>query len=117
MGTHVLVAALLAVLSFGYSASAANTPEPATTSYKGLWISTPYPSVGGAANESVELDLTLRNAGMPPQRVALAAAGLPEKWHFSGHQRELGCKGRNGSIAYSPAMEGGDRRPNRFSFV
>ncbi|HSE75658.1 MAG TPA: hypothetical protein VLB05_14165 [Dongiaceae bacterium] len=97
MRTHVLVAAMLAALSFGYCASAANTPESATTSYKGLWISTPYPSVGVAANESVELDLTLRNAGMP-QRVALAAAGLPEKWHFSGHQRELGCTGRNGSI-------------------
>ena len=67
MRTHVLVAAMLAALSFGYCASAANTPESATTSYKGLWISTPYPSVGVAANESVELDLTLRNAGMPPQ--------------------------------------------------
>ena len=91
MRTHVLVAALLAALSFAYSASAANTPEPATTSYKGLWISTPYPSVGVAANESVELDLTLRNAGMPPQRVTLAAAGLPDKWNalFLGDGRPV----------------------------
>ncbi|HEX6118778.1 MAG TPA: NEW3 domain-containing protein [Dongiaceae bacterium] len=91
MRTHVLVAAMLAALSFGYCASAANTPESATTSYKGLWISTPYPSVGVAANESVELDLTLRNAGMPPQRVDLAAAGLPEKWNalFLGDGRPV----------------------------
>ncbi len=81
MRTHVLVAAIVAALSFGYSALAANTPEPSSTSYKGLWISTPYPSVGVAANESVELDLTLRNAGMPPQRVSLTADGLPEKWN------------------------------------
>jgi hypothetical protein len=89
--THVLVAALLAALSFSSSASAANTPELATTSYKGLWILTPYPSVGVAANESVELDLTLRNAAMPPQRVAFAAAGLPEKCQFSGDQEWFDC--------------------------
>ena len=86
MRTHVLVAALLAALSFAYSASAANTLEPASTSYKGLWI-----SVGVAATESVELDLTLRNAGMPPQRVTLAAAGLPNEWNalFLGNGRPV----------------------------
>ena len=91
MRAHILVAAVLAALSFGYSASAANTPDPASTSYQGLWISTPYPSVGVAANESVELDLTLRNAGMPPQRVTLAAAGLPEQWNvlFLGDGRPV----------------------------
>jgi uncharacterized membrane protein len=78
---HILIAAVLAALSFGYSASAANTPDPASSAYKGLWISTPYPSLGVAANESVELDLTLRNSGMPPQRVSLSAAGLPDKWN------------------------------------
>jgi uncharacterized membrane protein len=88
--TQVLIAAILA-LSFSYSASAANSPEPASTSYKGLWISTPYPSMGVAANESVELDLSLRNAGMPPQRVTLAAAGLPDKWNalFLGDGRPV----------------------------
>jgi uncharacterized membrane protein len=89
--TQVLIAAILAALSFSHSASAANSPEPASTSYKGLWISTPYPSMGVAANESVELDLSLRNAGMPPQRVTLAAAGLPEKWNalFLGNGRPV----------------------------
>jgi uncharacterized membrane protein len=39
----------------------------------------------------VELDLSLRNAGMPPQRDTLAAAGLPEKWNalFLGDGRPV----------------------------
>jgi uncharacterized membrane protein len=88
---HILVAAVLAALSFGYSASAANMPDPASSAYKGLWISTPYPSLGVAANESVELDLTLRNSGMPPQRVSLSVAGLPDKWNalFLGDGRPV----------------------------
>jgi uncharacterized membrane protein len=88
---HILVAAVLAALSFGYSASAANMPDSASSAYKGLWISTPYPSLGVAANESVELDLTLRNSGMPPQRVSLSAAGLPDKWNalFLGDGRPV----------------------------
>jgi len=87
---HVLAAAILAALTFGYSASAANTSDPAP-SYKGLWVSTPYPSLGVAANESVELNLTLRNSGMPPERVALSTAGLPDKWNalFLGDGRPV----------------------------
>jgi len=66
-------------------------PDSASSAYKGLWISTPYPSLGVAANESVELDLTLRNSGMPPQRVSLSAAGLPDKWNalFLGDGRPV----------------------------
>ncbi len=90
MRAHVLVAAILAALTLGYSASAANTSDPAS-SYKGLWVSTPYPSLGVAANESVELALTLRNSGMPPERVALSATGLPDKWNalFLGDGRPV----------------------------
>jgi uncharacterized membrane protein len=90
--TAVLVAAVVAALTFGNSALAANTPEPdSSSSYKGLWIETPYPSLGVAVNESVELDLTLRNSGMPPQRVTLAAMDLPEEWNvlFLGDGRPV----------------------------
>ena len=91
MRVHILVAAILAALTFGYSASAANTPETAPSSSKGLWISTPYPSMGVTANESIELGLTLRNSGMPPQSVALSTTGLPEKWNalFLGNGRPV----------------------------
>ena len=68
MRTRTLVAAIVAALTFGVSALAANTPNPDPASYKGVWISTPYPSMGVAANESVELDLTLRNSGMLSSR-------------------------------------------------
>jgi uncharacterized membrane protein len=77
----ILAAAILAGLTFGHSAFSANTPDPAaTSSYKGIWISTPYPSLGVAAGEPVEIDLTVHDAGMPPQRVALAVPKLPDKW-------------------------------------
>ena len=79
MRAPTLVAAFLAALAFGHSASAANTPDPAS-SYKGIWISTPYPSLGVAAGEAIELELTVHNSGMPPQSVALSASKLPDKW-------------------------------------
>jgi uncharacterized membrane protein len=90
--THILAAAILAALTFGDSAVAANTPDPArSSSYKGLWISTPYPSLGVAANESIELALTLRNSGLPPQRVNLSTTELPAKWNalFLGDGRPV----------------------------
>jgi len=74
---HTLVAAVLAALAFGHSAFAANDTA---SSYKGIWVSTPYPSMGVATGEPIELDLTVHNAGMPPQSVALAVTKLPEKW-------------------------------------
>lgn len=92
MRAHFLAAVVVAAFGFGCSAFAANVPESTTSpAYKGLWISTPYPSVGVAANESVELDLTLRNSGMPPQRVTLSAPGLPAKWNalFLGDGRPV----------------------------
>ncbi|HEY1383531.1 MAG TPA: NEW3 domain-containing protein [Dongiaceae bacterium] len=81
MRAPTLATAILAALAFGHSAFAANTPDPASSSsYKGIWISTPYPSLGVAAGEPVELDLTVHDSGMPPQSVALAASKLPDKW-------------------------------------
>ena len=81
MRAPILAAAILAGLAFGHSAFSANTPDPASAStYKGIWISTPYPSLGVAAGEPVEIDLTVHDAGMPPQRVALAVPKLPDKW-------------------------------------
>ena len=73
------LAAFLAVLAFGHSAFAANSTDPAST-YKGVWISTPFPSLGVAAGEPVELDLTIHDSGMPPQRLALSVPKLPDKW-------------------------------------
>jgi uncharacterized membrane protein len=48
--------------------------------YKGLWVSTPYPAFNVTSNESVTLDLTVHNAGLPPQRVALELSKAPQGW-------------------------------------
>lgn len=80
MRAHICIAGFLAALAFGHSASAANTPDPASP-YKGIWISTAYPSLGVAAGEAIELELTVHNSGMPPQSVALSAPKLPDKWN------------------------------------
>jgi len=48
--------------------------------YKGIWISTPYPSFSVASSESVTLDLTVHNSGLPPQRVALEIKTGPDGW-------------------------------------
>lgn len=56
------------------SASAAAT-EPA-----GLWLTTPYPEFSVQAGKEVSVPLSLRNRGLPPQRVELGVAGLPEGW-------------------------------------
>ncbi|HEX6119452.1 MAG TPA: NEW3 domain-containing protein [Dongiaceae bacterium] len=81
MRAPILAAAILAGLAFGHSAFSANTPDPASPpSYKGIWISTPFPSLGVAAGEPVELNLTVHDVGMPPQSVALAVPKLPDKW-------------------------------------
>ncbi|MBX6322998.1 MAG: ABC transporter substrate-binding protein [Rhodospirillaceae bacterium] len=51
--------------------------------YKGLWISTPFPAFGVAAGQSITLDMTVHNAGLPPQRVELAVQNAPEGWTAS----------------------------------
>ena len=55
--------------------SAAATSEPA-----GLWLTTPYPEFSVQAGKEVSVPLSLRNRGLPPQRVELGVAGLPEGW-------------------------------------
>lgn len=61
-------------------ASPALAAESASPSYKGIWVSTPFPSFTASANQSVTLDLTVHNAGMPPQPVALDVENQPKGW-------------------------------------
>jgi uncharacterized membrane protein len=48
--------------------------------YKGIWISTPFPSFNTSAGETITLDLTVHNAGRPPQRVALQLERASAGW-------------------------------------
>jgi uncharacterized repeat protein (TIGR01451 family) len=49
---------------------------------KGLWLTTPYPSLTERIGDNVTLDLTLRNMNMPPERVAVSVDGLPDGWTY-----------------------------------
>ncbi len=55
----------------GAAASAAPT---------GLWLTTPYPEFSAQAGKDVSVPLSLRNRGLPPQRVEFGLAGLPDGW-------------------------------------
>lgn len=68
----------LAALLAAFPVVAAETPGSAK--YNGIWISTPYPSFNTGAGETVTLDLSVHNAGLPPQRVALELGRVPAGW-------------------------------------
>src|SRR5690606_4733237 len=48
--------------------------------YRGLWISTPYPSIEVAPSDDISFALTVHNASRPPQRVALDVLQPPPGW-------------------------------------
>lgn len=49
-------------------------------SYKGIWVSTPFPAFNTAADQTVTLNLTVHNAGLPPQRVNLGVTQEGGEW-------------------------------------
>ncbi|MEZ5667316.1 MAG: NEW3 domain-containing protein [Alphaproteobacteria bacterium] len=59
----------------------------------GLWLTTPYPMLGGQAGGDISIDLTLANQGLEPQRVEFDVTGLPEGWHWEidGDGRPVGA--------------------------
>lgn len=72
--------ALVTALSLAGAGPAGAAESPA---YKGLWISTPFPAFGVAPGQPVTLDMTVHNAGLPPQRVELSVEHAPEGWTAS----------------------------------
>lgn len=62
----------------GRPASAADT-----SSYKGLYLSTPYPAVSLPPDEPVSLNVTVKNSGLPPERADLKISDLPKGWTAS----------------------------------
>jgi len=59
---------------------AAPMQEAKAADYKGIWVSTPFPSFTISPGETITLDLTVRNAGLPPQRITLGLDRLPAGW-------------------------------------
>jgi uncharacterized membrane protein len=74
--------------AFAQAASAAQAEAP-----KGLWLTTAYPEFSAQAGETIKLDLSLANSGLPPQRVDLKVDGLPDGWHWEidGGGRAVGA--------------------------
>jgi uncharacterized membrane protein len=70
--------ALLAVPA-AYS-QPADTSSGVAPPVRGLWLTTSYPEQTVHAGGEISLDLSLRNKGLPPQRVALSVAGAPAGW-------------------------------------
>jgi uncharacterized membrane protein len=50
---------------------------------KGLWLTTDYPSRVVRAGEVADIQLRLRNAGLPPAALKLSVDGLPSGWKSS----------------------------------
>jgi len=73
-----LVFLILAV--FSNVANATTVPGSKDSSYKGIWISTPFPSFNAPAGQTVTLDLTVHNSGLPPQRVELGIQQKDPEW-------------------------------------
>lgn len=68
------------LLAMSLAVPAWSQSKPDSDAYEGLWISTPYPSIEVAPGKPVSLDLTVHNAGLPPQRVELQLTNAPDQW-------------------------------------
>lgn len=70
-------AALTMIAALIVASASAQTRDD---SYRGLWVSTPYPSIEVAPGDSVIFDMKVHNAGLPPQRVDLSVPEAPRGW-------------------------------------
>lgn len=89
------------------SAFAQTSPSPTVSSPStaaappttGLWLTTPFPELTLASGETSSLRLTLKNAGLPPQRVQIAVKNLPAGWtstlQGNGHDVAAAIVGEN----------------------
>src|SRR5919205_613985 len=81
MQTIVLMLALaFAAPALAQQKSEAVRSEGVVSSYKGIWVSTPFPAFNIAAGETVTLELTVHNSGLAPQQVGLQLERMPSGW-------------------------------------
>ncbi|HEX7054983.1 MAG TPA: NEW3 domain-containing protein [Burkholderiales bacterium] len=78
--TRLIVLGLLAALAWAAHAQDTDRPSSSSSSYKGIWVSTPFPSFSIQAGEPVTIDLTVHNSGLPPQSVALGVERSAKGW-------------------------------------
>lgn len=76
--------AISAGLLFAAAANAQDTATATTASQPltGLWLTTGYPSLSVHTGDNIQLNLTLQNKNLPPERVAFSINGLPNGWTY-----------------------------------
>ncbi|TWI76513.1 putative membrane protein [Bradyrhizobium huanghuaihaiense] len=86
-GARFFLSVVLATLIGPAASLAAETSPPLT----GLWITTPHPEFSLKPGEAGSIQLSVRNAHQPPQRLGLSLEGLPEGWEaaFKGGGRQV----------------------------
>jgi len=93
---------------------AANPPTPtaapasssaATTTAKGLWLLTEYPSQTVRAGEITTVRFKLQNMGLPPESLALSVSDVPQGWKIdvlgSGQPVAAAMAAMNESVSLS----------------
>ena len=80
MRSALLMLALSAAVGLAAPALAQKAERTSSSTYKGIWISTPFPAFHAPAGEAVTLDLNVHNAGSPPQAVDLRLERAPNGW-------------------------------------
>lgn len=65
--------------------------QDTSTKLHGFWVTTPYPELAIQPGDKESIPVTLKNAGMPPERAQLSVSGIPSDWTWDlkGGGREV----------------------------
>jgi uncharacterized membrane protein len=103
---RIATLSLLFAAVLGLAAPAAQAADPPP---KGLWLTTDFPSSVARAGETTTIRLKLQNAGLPPEVIALAVAGVPEGWKVElvggGQPVTLAMPGSNENVSLNLRIE------------
>ncbi|MET4689465.1 COG1470 family protein [Sinorhizobium fredii] len=84
------ITALAVAATFACAEAVAQQPQQAPE-LTGFWLTTPHPELAIRPGKTESIQLTLRNANLPPQRASLQVSGVPDGWQWSlkGGNREV----------------------------
>ena len=73
-------ASLVCLVAGSFALAGSATAATNGTDFKGLWLSTPFPSMTVSASAPVRMAVAVHNAGLPPLRADLSVADVPKGW-------------------------------------
>lgn len=90
MKTRLTTLLLLAASLFSAGPAGAQDTK-SSPELTGFWLTTTYPDLSLKPGETGSVPLSLRNAGLPPQRASIEVTGIPDgwKWSLKGGGREI----------------------------